>query len=407
MMYSAMGRLGITSLSPRLSPIFLCNTSALSLGSRSTLPTITTCNLPSLLTVPMSPLHTSSVVERARQSTRIKKRKVNVANKKKKEERLRKNPPPIPKKVQLMLISKGLGAKPQPWRKTDSRPFPVDTAWCEMYHTWARQEVGEVLECLRENCHPSMLNMPDALVWAKLEFNLQNVKKDKYLDGFTKMVPVYNPFERGVAEKVILAFCKQPEEIKAAEAAGATKAGGIELVEEIVKGKTDVSDFDHFLCTDEMLIELKPLIGVLRDKFPKKILGSVSPDIAKLVQTFAHGMQVAVNKPKKTLGFEEDPAYGVTEVQIGRLNQSTDQIEGNLTTLLQTLRENAPKRAKGGFVTRCELFVEGPQKSRFSVIHDLVDDERYTTHAKERMALNNNNVKVDTKLETIKEEVEI
>jgi len=405
-MYSTMGRLAISSLSPRLSPIIMSSNSALSLTCQPTLSSLTLNNMPTMTAPPTCPLHTSSVVERARQSTRIKKRKVNLANKKKKEDRLRKNPPPLPRKVQLMLISKGLGSKPQPWRKSDTRPFPVDSAWSEMYHTYNRQEVGDALDCLREHCHPTMLNIPDALVWAKLEFNLQNIKKDKYLDSFTKMVPVYNPFERGVAEKVILAFCKQPEEIKAAEAAGATKAGGLDLVDDIVKGKTDVSDFDHFLATEEMASELKPLIGILRDKFPKKNLGSVSTDIANLVQTFAHGMLVSVNKPKKTLGYEEDPSYGVAEVQVGRLNQPTHEIEGNLTTLLKTLRENAPKRASGGFVTRCEFYVEGPLKSTFSVIHDLVDDERYKKHVKERMA-QNINVKVETKLETIKEEVEI
>jgi hypothetical protein len=66
--------------------------------------------LHSLVLVPSSSaLHTSAIVERARQSTRIRKRKVAVENKKKKEERLRKNPPPLPKKIQLMLIAKGLG----------------------------------------------------------------------------------------------------------------------------------------------------------------------------------------------------------------------------------------------------------------------------------------------------------
>ena len=59
-----------------------------------------------LVIVSVSPLHTSDVLERARQSTRIRKRKVHLANKKKKEERLRKNPPPMPKKIQLMLKAK-------------------------------------------------------------------------------------------------------------------------------------------------------------------------------------------------------------------------------------------------------------------------------------------------------------
>jgi hypothetical protein len=62
-----------------------------------------------LVLLPTAAIHTSAVLERARQSTRARKRKVAVENKKKKEERLRKNPPPLPKKVQLMLIAKGLG----------------------------------------------------------------------------------------------------------------------------------------------------------------------------------------------------------------------------------------------------------------------------------------------------------
>merc|ERR1719352_2006866 len=147
------------------------------------------------------------------------------------------------------------------------------------------------------------------------------------MDGFTKMVPVYHPFERGVAEKVILAFCKEPEDIKAAEEAGAFKAGGVDMIDEIVKGKMDVSEFDHFLASEDIVPDLKPLVGILRDKFPKKNLGSVSTDITKMVKTFANGMLVTVNKAKKTLGYDEDPSYGVAEVQIGRLNQPIHEIK--------------------------------------------------------------------------------
>jgi len=195
----------------------------------------------------------------------------------------------MPKKIQLMLKAKGLsdGNQLNSWRTSDTKPFPVDTAWSEKHQTWTRLTVSEALECLREHCHPSMLNNPDALVWAKLEFNMANVKKDKYIDSFTKMIPIYNPYERGVADKQILVFCKKPEEIQVAEAAGAKKAGGSDLVQDILKGKADVSDYDHFLSTEEMALELKPLLGILRDKFPKKNLGNVSNDIEKLVKTFA------------------------------------------------------------------------------------------------------------------------
>ena len=350
----------------------------------------------------LCPLHTSSVLERARQSTRIRKRKVMLANKKKKEERLRKNPPPLPKKVKLMLKAKGLGdgVRMKAWRQLDNKPFPTDTAWSEKDHSWARLSVGEALSCLREHCHPTMLDIPDAMVWAKLEFNMANVKKDKYLDGFTKMVPIYHPYERGVAEKHILVFCKSSEEMAAAEAAGAKKAGGPELVQDILKGKMDVSDFDHFLSTEEMSLELKPLLGILRDKFPKKNLGNISNDIEKLVKTFAHGMLIGVKKPAKTLGYDEDPAYASCDVTLGRLSQTEAEVRGNcaesifsfhnllllsgnLTTILETLRESAPKRATGGFITRCELYIEKGLKCRFSIAHDLVDDERYIKYVRE------------------------
>ena len=297
----------------------------------SSLPSVTGFKVILPLSQMLCPLHTSSVLERARQSTRIKKRKKDLANKKKKEERLRKNPPPMPKKIKLMLKSKGIsGDRLLPWRKQDNLPFATDTAWSEKTHTWARMTVEEGLECLREHCHPTMLNIPDAMVWAKLEFNMANVKKDKYLDAFTKMTPIYYPYERGVAEKQILVFCKKPEEIAEAEKAGAKKAGGSDLVQDILKGKTDVSDFDHFLATEEMALELKPLVGILRDKFPKKNLGSVSNDIERLVKTFAHGMLISVKKVGKTLGYEDDPTYGYSEVTIGRLNQKDEEIRGRI-----------------------------------------------------------------------------
>ena len=69
---------------------------------------------------------------------------------------------------------------------------------------------------------------------------------------------------------------------------------------------------------------------------------------------------------------------------------------GNLTTILETLRESAPKRAHGGFVTRCELYIEKGLKSKFSIIHDLVDDERYKKYIKER-------VSKESKLDVIEE----
>ena len=64
----------------------------------------------------VSSLHTTSVVERARQMTRVRKRKIALRNKRAKEIRLAKNPPGLPLKVQLMLKQKGLFGTPPPLR---------------------------------------------------------------------------------------------------------------------------------------------------------------------------------------------------------------------------------------------------------------------------------------------------
>ena len=140
MLSSSLSRLALGASVPRMAPALISTSSNLNLAPA----------LNPIIVTQMCALHTTEVVERARQSTRARKKKINDANKKKKEERLRKNPPPIPKKVipqtmlslvrsppqiefqvQLMLISKGLGKEPRPWRKPDNKPFPVDDVWAE------------------------------------------------------------------------------------------------------------------------------------------------------------------------------------------------------------------------------------------------------------------------------------
>ena len=59
---------------------------------------------------------------------------------------------------------------------------------------------------------------------------------------------------------------------------------------------------------------------------------------------------------------------------------------GNLTIILETLKEGGPRRASGGFVTRCELYIEGPLKCKFSIHHDLVDDDKYRKFVKSKVS---------------------
>ena len=113
-----------------------------------------------------------------------------------------------------------------------------------------------------------MLNKPDGIVWAKLEFNMSTGKVDRYIEGFSKMVPLYNPFERGVAEKSIMVFAKDPDIQKLAIKAGANQAGGMEMIDEIAKGRLDVSDFDYFLAHSD--IQVQCIVVLTYNKGPSK-----------------------------------------------------------------------------------------------------------------------------------------
>merc|ERR1712107_933812 len=107
-------------------------------------------------------------------------------------------------------------------------------------------------------------------------------------------------------------------------------------------------------------------MGILREKFPKKLSGTVGIDMAKL---------------KKTLGYNDDPSFGFCEAMIGRLGMKDEEVETNFTSLLESLKESGPKKA-GNFILKAELFVDSKLKSTFSVHHDLIGDKCYLEHLK-------------------------
>lgn len=71
--------------------------------------------------------------------------------------------------------------------------------------------------------HPLCLMILMLLLSFKIEFNMMTGKKDKYIEPFSKMVPLFHSFERGVVEKSVLVFAKTIEEQNAAVEAGARR----------------------------------------------------------------------------------------------------------------------------------------------------------------------------------------
>jgi len=121
------------------------------------------------------------------------------------------------------------------------------------------------------------------------------------------------------------------------------------------------------------------LAGLLRDKTPQKLDGTVGQDVVKMIRTFRYenlllyvlnfatfaiirsGMTVKVQKPVASLIVADEPDFGWTEAPLGPLNAENDQLKANLDLLLETLKENQPRR-EGTFITRVTLLLEEGHK---------------------------------------------
>ena len=64
--------------------------------------------------------------------------------------------------------------------------------------------------------------------------------QDKYLDGYSKMVPILHAYDRKVPDRTVMAFVPNEELRQAALEAGALHAGGEELILEVTKGRIDL-----------------------------------------------------------------------------------------------------------------------------------------------------------------------
>ena len=73
-----------------------------------------------------------------------------------------------------------------------------------------------------------------------------------YIEGFSKYVALMNPWDRSVREKAICAFVPTPELAKEAIDAGAHTAGGLELIQDIIKGRFEVVSSTLFKSTSPM-----------------------------------------------------------------------------------------------------------------------------------------------------------
>src|SRR5918999_1594504 len=140
--------------------------------------------------------------------------------------------------------------------------------------------------------------------------------------------------------KRVIAFC--PDHlVETAKAAGAVKAGGKALVQEIET--TNFTDFDVAVATPDMMRFVGRLGKVLGPKglMPSPKAGTVTPDVAGAVREYAAGK----------IEFRNDAGGNVHSV-VGKLSFDKPKLVDNINAMVAQVRKMKPATSKGHYIKR-------------------------------------------------------
>uniref|UniRef100_A0A1B0CL16 Uncharacterized protein n=1 Tax=Lutzomyia longipalpis TaxID=7200 RepID=A0A1B0CL16_LUTLO len=232
-----------------------------------------------------------------------------------------------------------------------------------------------------------MYNIPNANLDVHIELNMVAEKKTRYIENFHRIAKIEHSFDLGVDRK-ILVFTKAKEIAQEALAAGASHAGGAELIRDVQNGEVLLSDYHYVLAHPEILPELVTLRGLMKKKFPNPKSGSLGADIPAMVHHFKNGVEYSAVRDENQLDF------GLVTTTIGTLNMDIEHLEKNLISILEDLDSVRPKR-DGKFISRV-LLKSAPSAEQFKIDPFLYVDEVLEKYA----------TKVDAEAEEKKEEAQ-
>ncbi len=171
----------------------------------------------------------------------------------------------------------------------------------------------------------------DSSVQLSLNLNVDPRHADQQIRG-----AVVLPNGTGRSQKVLV-VTQGPKEKEALDA-GADFVGNKEILEKIKGGWFD---FDIIVATPDMMGELGKLGKILGPKglMPNPKTGTVTMDVAKAVKDIKKGkVEYRVDKE------------GNISVLFGRVSFTEEQLQENLTTLLDLIRKARPAAVKGHYM---------------------------------------------------------
>jgi large subunit ribosomal protein L1 len=141
----------------------------------------------------------------------------------------------------------------------------------------------------------------------------------------------------------VVVFCKQEEQVKAAQAAGALEVGAEELVERVAAGWTD---FDAVVASPDMMGQVGKLGRVLgpRGLMPSPKAGTVTPNVGNAVTEIKKGK----------IEFRVDKNANI-HVPIGKASFTEDMLRENAAAVINGIIKAKPSAARGQYLKGCTM----------------------------------------------------
>ena len=192
--------------------------------------------------------------------------------------------------------------------------------------------VSEALAMVKEGATAKFNESVDAVV----NLGIDARKSDQLVRGAIVL-------PNGTGKSVRVAVFAQGAQAEAAKAAGADIVGFEDLAEQVKGG---MLDFDVAIATPDAMRIVGALGQVLgpRGLMPNPKVGTVTPDAATAVKNAKAG-QVQYRTDKG----------GIVHCTIGRASFTVEQLQGNLSALLEALNKAKPTSSKGVYLKKLSV----------------------------------------------------
>lgn len=192
--------------------------------------------------------------------------------------------------------------------------------------------INEALSMVKEGATAKFNESVDAVV----NLGIDARKSDQLVRG-ALVLP------NGTGKTVRVAVFAQGAQAEAAKAAGADIVGFEDLAEQVKGG---MLDFDVAIATPDAMRIVGALGQVLgpRGLMPNPKVGTVTPDAATAVKNAKAG-QVQYRTDKG----------GIVHCTIGRASFTVEQLQGNLSALVEALNKAKPTTSKGIYLKKLSI----------------------------------------------------